>query len=598
MSLRLSNDLKLPIEAVTEKLGWLGRTGSGKTYGAQKLAEEMHRAGAQFVALDPVGKWWSLRLAADGKTPALPIPVFGGLHGDIPLEPTAGKLIADVIVDRGISAVVDVSQFESDIQKARFMTDFGNRFYFRKKAAPSAVHLFIEEAQEFVPQNPQRDEATMLHAWTRMQKLGRNFGIGSSLITQRPQEVNKKVLNLTEVLFVFQLTGPQERKTVAWWIEEKGIDEDIAAELPKLQRGCPHVWSPAWLQVSKVVRISEKSTYDASSTPKVGRRDDVKELAPIDLEKLRRDMTATIERAKAEDPRELRRRITELEATLAKANAVAGRIDKKLDRVQMKEKRVEVPVLKDGQIKRIEMLLSRAEKFRDPLNNYLQKIDVVKAGLSQAASEIMRAVNAVKDSQAPPEVIHLPVRATITAHRRPVSPSKPASPPPSGDGSHLSPTQQRILDALAELEQLGAKAPERTLVALLAGYTNLASKGFVNAMSTLRTAGQIDYPSSRTVALTSSGRTVARSSERPRSSEEIQDRIIRLLGGATGRILSAVIRAYPEPVLREDVAGEAGYTNLASKGFVNGLSRLRSLGFVDYPSSKQVVAQPVLFLEG
>jgi DNA helicase HerA-like ATPase len=121
MSLRLSNDLKLPIEAVTEKLGWLGRTGSGKTYGAQKLAEEMHRAGAQFVALDPVGKWWSLRLAADGKTPALPIPVFGGLHGDIPLEPTAGKLIADVIVDRGISAVVDVSQFEADAQKARFL---------------------------------------------------------------------------------------------------------------------------------------------------------------------------------------------------------------------------------------------------------------------------------------------------------------------------------------------------------------------------------------------------------------------------------------------------------------------------------------------
>lgn len=592
MSLRLSNDLKLPIEAVTEKLGWLGRTGSGKTYGAQKLAEEMHRAGAQFVALDPVGKWWSLRLSADGKTPALPIPVFGGLHGDIPLEATAGKLIADVIVDRGISAVVDVSQFESDIQKARFMTDFGNRFYFRKKAAPSAVHLFIEEAQEFVPQNPQRDEATMLHAWTRMQKLGRNFGIGSSLITQRPQEVNKKVLNLTEVLFVFQLTGPQERKTVAWWIEEKGIDEDIAAELPKLQRGCPHVWSPAWLQISKVVKISEKSTYDASSTPTVGRRADVKELAPIDLEKLRRDMTATIERAKAEDPRELRRRITDLERDLASKKAI------KKESLQMKEKRVEVPVLKDAQLKRIEMSLSRAEKFRDPLNNYLQKIDIVKAALSQAASEIMRAVNAVKDSQAPPEVIHLPVRATITAHRRAVEPSsKPASPPPSGDGSNLSPTQQRILDALAELEQLGAKAPERTLAALLSGYTNLASKGFVNAMSNLRTAGQIDYPSSRTVALTSSGRTLSRPSERPRSSQEIQDRIIRLLGGATGRILSAVILAYPEPVLREAVASEAGYTNLASKGFVNGLSRLRSLGFVDYPSSKLVVAQPVLFLE-
>lgn len=321
MKLRIANGLSLPIEAVTEKLGFIGRTGTGKTYAAQKLAEEMSRAGAQFVALDPVGKWWSLRLAADGKTPSIPVPVFGGLHGDVPLEPTAGKLMADVIVDRGISAVVDVSQFESDAAKARFMADFGNRFFFRKKAAPSAVHLFMEECQEFVPQNPQRDEALMLHAWTRIQKLGRNFGIGSSLISQRPQEVNKKVLNQVEALFVFQLTGPQERKTLAWWIQEKGIDEDIAAELPKLQRGCPHVWSPGWLRISRVVRINAKTTFDASATPEVGRRADVKELAPIDLEKLRTDMAATIERAKAEDPRELRKRIAALEGELRKAKA-------------------------------------------------------------------------------------------------------------------------------------------------------------------------------------------------------------------------------------------------------------------------------------
>src|SRR5213075_2066852 len=165
-----------------------------------------------------------------------------------------------------------------------FAMDFGARFFFRKKAAPSAVHLFIEESQEFIPQNPMRDEAKMLHVWTRIQKLGRNFGIGSSLISQRPQEVNKKVLNQTELLFVFQLTGPQEREAVANWIEEKGIEEDIAAELPKLERGCPHAWSPAWLNISKIVRITQKWTFDGSSTPKVGaKQKTVQALSPIDL---------------------------------------------------------------------------------------------------------------------------------------------------------------------------------------------------------------------------------------------------------------------------------------------------------------------------
>src|SRR5437773_9350213 len=123
MKLKIAADLALPVEVVTEKLAFLGRTGSGKTYAAQKLAEEMYAAGAQFVVLDPVGIWYGLRLAADGKRPGLEVPVLGGLHGDIPLEVGAGALIANLVVDRGVSMVLDVSQFESDADKARFRSE-------------------------------------------------------------------------------------------------------------------------------------------------------------------------------------------------------------------------------------------------------------------------------------------------------------------------------------------------------------------------------------------------------------------------------------------------------------------------------------------
>jgi hypothetical protein len=44
--LKLADDLSLPLDVVTEKLAWLGRTGSGKTYAAMKLAELMLAAGA------------------------------------------------------------------------------------------------------------------------------------------------------------------------------------------------------------------------------------------------------------------------------------------------------------------------------------------------------------------------------------------------------------------------------------------------------------------------------------------------------------------------------------------------------------------------
>lgn len=317
MKLKMSPELSLPLDAVTQKIAFIGRTGSGKTYAATRLAEMFAGAGAQFVALDPVGKWWSLRLGADGKPSGFEIPVFGGLHGDLPLEPMMGARIADLIVDRQIAAVLDVSQFEHNTDKARFAEAFATRLFYRKKSSPSAIHLFVEEAQEFVPQNPQGEEKRMLGAFERLVKLGRNFGIGASLISQRPQEINKKALNQTECLFVFQTTGTHERKAIDAWIADKGIDEDIAALLPSLHVGEARVWSPAWLRASLTTKINAKMTFDASATPKVGaKKVDVKALTPIDIAEISKSLADVVEKAKADDPRELRRRIAELEKQL------------------------------------------------------------------------------------------------------------------------------------------------------------------------------------------------------------------------------------------------------------------------------------------
>jgi DNA helicase HerA-like ATPase len=197
--LRISEDLVLPLKTVTEKLAWLGRTGSGKTYGAMKLAELMLAAGAQVGAIDPVGVWRALRVPAKKGGTSFEVVVFGGLYGDLPLEPTAGVLIADLVCDRGFSFVLDVSQFIPSEQQ-RFVHAFADRFFHRKKAAPGAVHLFMEECQEFIPENPSGLEAMTLGVMQRLWKLGRNFGIGGSLISQRPQEIAKKALNMSGTL--------------------------------------------------------------------------------------------------------------------------------------------------------------------------------------------------------------------------------------------------------------------------------------------------------------------------------------------------------------------------------------------------------------
>jgi len=416
--LHISSDLSLPLDAVTQKFGILGRTGSGKSYFATKLCEEMLDAKAQVVALDPVGVWWGLRVCADGKSDAYKIPVFGGLHGDIPLEPGGGALIADLIVDKTVSAVVDLSGFLLSEQR-RFATDFAMQLFHRKKAQRSALHLFVEEAQEFVPQQVRGDVAKMVGAYERLLKLGRNFGIGASLISQRPQSVNKDVLNQTECLFTFQMTGPQERKAIESWVAEKGLDKDIVGELPKLKVGEAHVWSPQWLQISETIKISEKKTADVSATPKPGvKAIEPKQLSQIELEDLSDKMLATIERAKQEDPKALRKQIVDLKRELASKSP-------KLEKVRIESK----PVLKDGQLDKLlnyigcvgdhlrrakaivshdfERILTRIEKvdvLLKPINDALGKLVEQKRGKLVFSDRQYRSNSAATTGEEGPRV--------------------------------------------------------------------------------------------------------------------------------------------------------------------------------------------------
>lgn len=97
-NLRVSPELALPVDAVTQTFVVFGKKGSGKTNTAVVLAEEMFPL-APFAVLDPIGAWWGLKASFDGQGPGLQVYVFGGKHGDLPLDPAAGQLMADVLIE-------------------------------------------------------------------------------------------------------------------------------------------------------------------------------------------------------------------------------------------------------------------------------------------------------------------------------------------------------------------------------------------------------------------------------------------------------------------------------------------------------------------
>lgn len=463
----LSESLSLPTDAATQTFAFIGRKGSGKTYGAGKLVELLIERGVQVVILDSVGNWYGLRLAADGRGAGLDVAIVGGLRGDVPLEATGGALVADVVADSGRSLIIDVSQFSKG-DRQRFATAFGERLWQRKKAEhdPTPVHLVIEESQLIVPEaaNRQADAARMVGIYEEIIRLGRNYGIGVTMITQRPQSVSKEVLNQTECLMVFQVNGAHERKALKDWIVHQGMDTSLLAELPSLKPGHCYVWSPQWLEILQRIRIAPKRTFDSTGTPKAGApRQGRRELKPIDLEDLKAKMAATIQRAKADDPKELRRQIADLQRQLAaKPTAPAAEV-----------RTVEVPVLQPDLLARAEALLAGVVEFNRHLAGEFQKVLEALEELGLVGRELRGALQAAQQgggraATVPPHGganrgSDRGSAAGATVQRRESASRSPAGAAPvrrasegsgAGDGV-LTDGQQRIIDTVATLTHRG-----------------------------------------------------------------------------------------------------------------------------------------------
>lgn len=584
--LRLSPHLEAPLALVTEKLAWIGVTGSGKSYGASKTAEELWHARAQFVVLDPVGTWYGLRLAKDGKAAGIPVPVFGGLHGDVPLEATGGALVADLIVDKDLSAVLDVSQFDTDADKARFVSAFADRLFHRRKRAPAAMHVFLEEAQEFVPQNPQPGEQLMLHRLHRLQKLGRNFGIGTSLITQRPQETSKKALNQAQTVFVFRLTGSQERKAIKAWVDEHGLEENLLDGLPKMETGTCHVWSPAWLRIFKTIRIAAKATFDASATPQVGVRAQARTLAPIDLERLRKDMAATIQKAKEDDPRELRARIAKLEyqASFRKTLSLpAPKIFKQ------KVERVEVPVLKKPEIAQLEGFVRKATALAERLTKEASALHASARYVGGHLADVAHPKRLVQ-----PALLTLPRPTGVQITSRPLVRSAPAAPLAAAADNAPTTPQQRILAALVFLQSIKVLEPSKQQVALFVGVSP-NSGSYANNLGALRSGGWITYPTIGNLMITQDGIDAAPNVPVPTSTGELHVAVLQKISRPQQTILALVLKVYPEKLTKTELAENIGVAP-GSGSYANNLGHLRTLGAITYPATGYVRAADIMFV--
>lgn len=279
----------IPDEVLESDIAAIAQKGAGKTYLMKGLVERNLHAGRRTVIVDPLGVWWGLKVLASGK-PGFPIPVVGGRHADVPLDPHKGEALAHYIAASSGSIVLDVSDLRRG-ELIRFCTDLFRELYRKNE---NALWLVLEEADVLAPQNPMGDATFLLHEVDQIARRGRNFGFRLWTITQRPARLNKDVLSMASALVLLRIRGPQDRDAVKEWVKGNAAKAEVAEvidTLAALPVGEGWVYAPD-VGLLERQHFPPIETLDNSATPKAGEvRGAIGELAKPDLGQLLAAMT-------------------------------------------------------------------------------------------------------------------------------------------------------------------------------------------------------------------------------------------------------------------------------------------------------------------
>lgn len=548
--IELGSGLVLPEELVTETVAILGKRGSGKTTTARVLAEGLLAVDLPVVIFDPTGVWWGLRTSADGTSDGYPVVIFGGDHGDVPLEETAGSVVAGVIVAHRLSAVLDLSQL-SKTGSRRFVADCLETLYER---STEPRHALIDEADLFAPKYPTRDTARVLGAMQDLFRRGRVKGLGATAISQRPASLHNDLLGMAEVLITLRMTGVRDVAAIDDWVRLHADQDDareLKASLPSLPVGTGWLWSPGWLEMLRRVEVRRPTTFDSSATPRPGQqRPTVRRMAAVDLAALGQQITASLEQTQENSPAALRRTIADLRRQLAGRPAAAP------------PQLVEVPVLPDETVTELQRLTDVWQAAAEQLLAAAQELRSQLEG-SAAGGITRRAERAAAAPAAPLPSASAAPTSTI-GH-----PGAAGHEDATSTDTTLPKAQRAILTALA---QHGRRTTSQ--VALLTGYSS-KSGGYRNALSALRSAGLIEGRGE--VAATAAGlEQLGTYDPLPTGPALLTWWKTAHLGRAERAIVDVLADNRPSAVPIDTIAEQAGYSP-TSGGFRNALSRLRSL---------------------
>lgn len=616
----------LPEDAITQGFAILARRRSGKSQLAGVMQEVFCERGDPWVCLDPVSAHWGIRYRDQDERPGAPsgldVLIVGGKQADVALNEHSGGVLAEIIVNTNISCIIDLGDTTLNARQ-KFVAEFANELY-RINTTPR--HVFLEEADEFVPQQLEFDNQKLVRgALERLIKGGGGRGIGFTLITQRPASISKKCLTQVDNLFAMRLVGPQDLRAAQDWFEHNVGDKErlreIVASLPSFQPGEAWLLSPDWLGDMTRLQVRRRWTYHAGRTPRRGEQP--VEPKRVELKNVIAQFRTAAERHQfaITEERDLRQRVKELEREVAakpKAAPVPPSeelIKKRVDAALQVERAnvAQQQRLITGLVKHVEKQVTSFRGSFDGLQGGLARLaeamngkghdDNEGAGVSRRHEE--RVVQAGRSTEAGGRSGSVPEHrngapAARRDHEQTGGGAQAPDRPVAADG--LTGPEQRVLNAIAWWEAVGVASPPKVNVGIIAGWRVDKRLGgtFGSTLGSLKARDLIDYPGRGGVCMTEQGRLSAEVPDAAPTLTALHEAFYDKLDSSESRVLKILIECYPEQISKVDCGQRAGWQVDSRLGgtFGSSLGRLRAFGLIDYPSKGYVVATKLLFPEG
>lgn len=562
--------MTIPAAALSQHIVVLGKTGAGKSSALRYVVEGLLKKGKRVCIVDPKGDWWGLKVAADGKSPGMPVVLLGDFKNqaaqDVPINERSGKHIAELVSDGNRPCVIGLRGWTQG-GMTKFWIDFASTLFARNSGE---LFLVGDEFHNFAPKqwkgmsDKQTPVGIGLHWANRLLSEGRGLGLVCLIASQRPQKVHNDTLTSCETLVAMRVTHGADRDAVETWIEgcgDKEIGKKVVSSLAAMPRGQAWIWSPEIGFGPTQVTFPMFSTFDSFAPPQLQKRVSDKGWADVDLSEVKTKLAEAVKEAEANDPKLLRQQLAEARKQLAAKPAAAAdsaAIDRARAAGEAESDRKWAAHVKE--LNRVNAVLSRT------------------LGRGERAAGELAALLHVNGEASPN--IDPPKVVVTTAAKSPIR--SPASPLPqrvsrqvtTGDRSAgIGGGLQRMMIALAQRPGLSAKQ-----LGVRAGLSS-SSGTFGTYLARARTEGWIEGDRNR-LELTDAGASALGAYDPLPEGPELAGYWLSELGDSgAARILRTLIEAYPEPLSKEEVGERSGLSS-GSGTFGTYLSRLRTLELV------------------